>query len=109
MRSFEHECPGVLRVEGLWSETLAGAEKHGRRQGSELGHVHRECTVLNRRLFGKGDRARIAWNEIEERRLGNVVKELESLKKRRRRKDIERLPEGPCAPGRHRYTDLRGR
>jgi len=55
-----------------------------------------------RRLSGKDDGAQPLWNDIPDRRLGNFERELESLKKRRRKKDAAGAGcLSPAGPTRH--------
>lgn len=101
MCTSEQASPVVLRFQGLWPENLSGFEKHRKRGGGDLGHIDPALSPANRRLLGQADWAQSLWDDIEDMRLGNFVKELASLKKRRRKKDLERrLAEGPQDPWR---------
>ncbi len=93
--------PVVARFEGMWPHQLAGYEAHRTRRGGDMGHIDRERSHLNRRLIGAEDWAAKALSEIEAMRTANFAEELESLEKRKRRKDIKRrMVEGPKDPWR---------
>lgn len=94
--------PVVLRFEGLYPHHLAGYEAHRLRKGGDLGHVDRARTKLNGPpLIGPEDWAARALAEIREMTTENFAAELESLEKRKRKKDIERrIIEGPKQPWR---------
>lgn len=93
--------PVVLRMEGLFPADLRGYELHRRRKGGDLGHVDETRSNLNRRLIGGEDWAQRAIAEIEDMRVENFAKELEGLKKRRRKAELaRRVVEGPKDPWR---------
>lgn len=94
--------PVVLRFQGLYPHNLAGYEAHRLRKGGDLGHVDRARTELNGPpLIGREDWAATALAEIREMTAENFAAELESLEKRKRKKDIERrIVEGPKQPWR---------
>lgn len=91
----------VMRMQALWPKTLGRYEKHRLRLGGDLGHVDKDRSRLNRPLMGEEDWAARVLAEIEEMRLTNHANELEGLKKRRRKKELERrIAEGPRDPWR---------
>jgi len=91
----------VLRFEGLYPHHIAGYEAHRTRKGGDLGHVDETRSGLNKRLIGEEDWAAQALAEIREMTSENFAAELESLEKRKRRKDIQRrMVEGPKLPWR---------
>ncbi len=93
--------PVVLRMEGLFPADLAGYEQHRTRKGGDLGHVDETRSNLNRRLIGGEDWAQHALKEIEDMRVENFAKELEGLKKRRRKAELaKRVVEGSQDPWR---------
>ncbi|UTH49565.1 plasmid recombination protein [Loktanella salsilacus] len=100
--SFKIEYPVVLRFEGLYPHQLGGYEAHRLRKGGDLSHVDRNRTELNGPpLIGSEDWAATALAEIREMTTENFTAELESLEKRKRKKDIERrIVEGPKQPWR---------
>ena len=97
--------PIVMRMEGLWPGNLAGYESHRGRKGGDLGHVDPARSHMNRRLIGTENWAEMALAEIEEMRVQNFANELEGLKRRRRKAELEkRFAEGardPWAATRH--------
>ncbi|MBO6897260.1 MAG: plasmid recombination protein [Shimia sp.] len=101
IREADRRHPVVLRMEGLFPADLAGYERHRRRKGGDLGHVDETRSNLNRRLIGNEDWAQRALKEIEDMRVENFAKELEGLKKRRRKAElVKRVVEGPKEPWR---------
>ncbi len=101
IREADRRHPVVLRMEGLFPADLAGYERHRTRKGGDLGHVDETRSGLNRRLIGGEDWAQRALKEIEDMRVENFAKELEGLKKRRRKAELaKRGVEGPKDPWR---------
>ncbi len=101
IRKADKRHPVVLRMEGLFPADLAGYERHRTRKGGDLGHVDETRSNLNRRLIGGEDWAQRAIAEINEMRVENFAKELEGLKKRRRKAELaKRVVEGPKDPWR---------
>ncbi len=101
IREADRRHPVVLRMEGLFPADLAGYERHRRRKGGDLGHVDETRSNLNRRLIGGEDWAQRAIAEIDDMRVENFAKELEGLKKRRRKAElVKRVVEGPKNPWR---------
>ena len=100
--SIRTDYPVVLRFEGLYPHQLAGYESHRLRKGGDLSHIDRSRTKLNGPpLIGSEDWAARALAEIREMTAENFAAELESLEKRKRKKDVERrLVEGPKQPWR---------
>jgi hypothetical protein len=100
--SIRTDYPVVLRFEGLYPHQLAGYESHRLRKGGDLSHIDRSRTKLNGPpLIGSEDWAARALAEIREMTTENFAAELESLEKRKRKKDVERrLVEGPKQPWR---------
>ncbi|MGX9855067.1 plasmid recombination protein [Limimaricola variabilis] len=96
------DYPVVLRFEGLYPHSLARFEAHRLRKGGDLNHVDRSRTSLNGPpLIGSEDWTTQALAEIQDMAAKNFAAELDSLEKRKRRKDIERrLVEGPKQPWR---------
>lgn len=94
--------PVVLRFQGLYPHHLGGYEAHRLRKGGDLSHVDRARTELNGPpLIGREDWAATALAEIREMTTENFAAELESLEKRKRKKDIQRrIVEGPKQPWR---------
>ena len=101
IRKADKRHPVVLRMEGLFPADLAAYERHRTRKGGDLGHVDETRSNLNRRLIGGEDWAQRALKEIAEMRVENFAKELEGLKKRRRKAELaRRVVEGPKDPWR---------
>lgn len=97
----EQLCPVVMRMQGLWPRDIVGFERHRRRLGGDLGHVDPSRSGLNRRLLGTSNWAQEAWDEIGDMRAENHLQELEQLKKRRRKAELQRrLADGPRDPWR---------
>ena len=91
--------PVVVRAEGMFPGDLDGYEAHRKRVRGDDGHIVKALSRLNKRLIGDEDWAVTAQAEIEEMRLENFANELESLKRRKRKKDLQRrLAEGPRDP-----------
>ncbi|MCH2069644.1 MAG: plasmid recombination protein [Shimia sp.] len=101
IRKADKRHPVVLRMEGLFPADLGGYERHRTRKGGDLGHVDETRSNRNRRLIGGEDWAQRAIAEIESMRAENFAKELEGLKKRRRKAELaKRVVEGPKDPWR---------
>ncbi|PYE83940.1 plasmid recombination protein [Pseudoroseicyclus aestuarii] len=101
MEEAQKEHPVVMRMQGLWPETIKGYEKHRKREGGDTGHVDPSRSGLNKRLIGREDWAQFVRREIQRMRLANFDRELAQLRKRRRTAEIERrLVEGPKDPWR---------
>ncbi len=100
--SIKTDYPIVLRFEGLYPHQLGSNEAHRLRKGGDLNHIDRSRTKLNGPpLIGSEDWAARALAEIREMTTENFAAELESLEKRKRKKDVERRPvEGPKQPWR---------
>ena len=99
IRKADKRHPVVLRMEGLFPADLGGYERHRTRKGGDLGHVDETRSNRNRRLIGGEDWAQRAIAEIESMRAENFAKELEGLKKRRRKAELaKRVVEGPKDP-----------
>lgn len=101
IRKADRRHPVVLRMEGLFPADLAGYERHRTRKGGDLGHVDETRSDLNRRLIGGEDWVQRSIAEIDDMRVENFAKELEGLKKRRRKAELaKRVVEGPKDPWR---------
>ena len=101
IRKADRRHPVVLRIEGLFPADLAGYERHRTRKGGDLGHVDETRSGLNRRLIGGEDWVHRSIAEIDDMRVENFAKELEGLKKRRRKAELaKRVVEGPKDPWR---------
>jgi len=101
IRKADKRHPVVLRMEGLFPADLAGYERHRTRKGGDLGHVDETRSGLNRRLIGGEDWVQRYIAEIDDMRVENFAKELEGLKKRRRKAELaKRVVEGPKDPWR---------
>lgn len=96
--------PVVLRCEGIHPSDLARLNMHGLRRGGDLGQcdpVKMERQKKAKPLIGGDDWLAKTLSKIEQARVCNFADELEALKKRNRKKDIEqRLVEGPKDPWR---------
>lgn len=105
MKQKREKYPVVLRFEGLFPHQLRGYESHRLRKGGDLGHIDISKSKLNRRLLGDEDWADKALDEIDRMRQDNFLAELDALKARNRKKDIDRRmaegPRDPWRPGRH--------
>ncbi|MFY0310702.1 plasmid recombination protein [Leisingera sp. D0M16] len=89
----------VCRFQGLFPADLAGYEKHRTRNGGDLGHVDHTRSHLNRPVIGKADWAASTAAMIEDMKAENFADEIETLTRRRRKKQIkERMAEGPRDP-----------
>lgn len=89
----------VGRMEGLWPHQLAKVEMHRARRGGDLGHI--DLSRQNRILIGGENWVDETLARIEEVRYGNYNRELDALKKRKRKKDLmARMVEGPRDPWR---------
>ncbi|MFT6533002.1 MAG: hypothetical protein ACJASC_002560 [Limimaricola cinnabarinus] len=91
----------VCRFQGLFPADLAGYEKHRTRRGGDLGHVNSSRSHLNRNVIGEPDWAARTTALIEDMKAENFADEIETLTRRRRKKQIrERMAEGPRDPWR---------
>ena len=89
----------VMRMAGLRPENLIGYEFHRQRRGGDQSNIDPTRSHLNRRLIGAEDWASIALAEIREMQTENFANELASLKRRRRKTEMERrFAEGPRDP-----------
>lgn len=93
--------PVVCRFEGMHPSDLKRYEMHRKRLGGDIGHVDLKRSKLNTRLIGKEDWADRALDLLEARKAENFADELDSLKRRKRKKDMmRRIAEGPHDPWR---------
>lgn len=93
--------PIVLRFAGMHPGDLRGFEAHRKRKGGDLGHVDPTRSHQNRPLIGTADWAEEAFSLLEARKAENFADELESLARRKRKKDLlRRSAEGPHDPWR---------
>ncbi|KAF0674473.1 plasmid recombination protein [Profundibacterium mesophilum] len=91
----------VCRFQGLFPADLGGYEKHRTRNGGDLGHVNPSRSLLNRRVIGEANWAARTTAMIEDMKAENFADEIETLTRRRRKKQIkERMAEGPRDPWR---------
>lgn len=91
----------VCRFQGLFPADIAGYEKHRTRNGGDLGHVDPSRSHLNRPVIGQADWAARTIAMIEDMKAENFADEIETLTRRRRKKQIkERMAEGPRDPWR---------
>ena len=91
----------VCRFRGLFPKDIGGYEKHRTRNGGDLGHVDPSRSHLNRPVIGKADWAARTIALIEDIKAENFADEIETLTRRRRKKQIkERMAEGPRDPWR---------
>lgn len=91
----------VCRFQGLFPADLGGYEKHRTRNGGDLGHVNPSRSHLNRSVIGEADWAARTTAMIEDMKAENFADEIETLTRRRRKKQIkERMAEGPRDPWR---------
>lgn len=91
----------VCRFQGLFPADLAGYETHRTRNGGDLGHVDPSRSHLNRPVIGEADWAAQTTAMIEDMKAENFADEIETLTRRRRKKQIkERMAEGPRDPWR---------
>ena len=91
----------VCRFQGLFPKDIGGYEKHRTRNGGDLGHVDPTRSHLNRPVIGKADWAARTIALIEDMKAENFADEIETLTRRRRKKQIkERMAEGPRDPWR---------
>ncbi len=99
--SFEPAYPIVCRFEDLRPEQLPGYEAHRLRKGGELSHVDPARSHLNRPLLGEVGWVNRALDEIDEMKVANFESELDGLRRRRRKKELQaRILEGPRDPWR---------
>ena len=91
-----------MRMRGMYPSDLAGYEAHRLRKNGDLNHVDRDRSDPDRNLLiGDKDWARTTLDRIAEMTLENHVAEIESLKARGRKKDVQRrILEGPKQPWR---------
>lgn len=93
--------PVVCQFEGMHPSDLKRYEMHRKRLGGDIGHVDLKRSKLNMRLVGKEDWADRALDLLEARKAENFADELDSLKRRKRKKDMmRRIAEGPHDPWR---------
>ena len=92
----------VMRMRGMYPSDLAGYEAHRLRKNGDLNHVDRDRSDPEKNLLiGDNDWARTTLDRIAEMTLENHVAEIESLKARGRKKDVQRrILEGPKQPWR---------
>ncbi|UOA33316.1 hypothetical protein DSM110093_03141 [Sulfitobacter sp. DSM 110093] len=91
----------VLRMRGMFPKDLAGYEAHRLRKGGDLSHIDKSRSHLNQTFIGSETWAADASERIKEIRLQNFLDEVTALRKRKRKKDVERrLAEGPKDPWR---------
>lgn len=91
----------VCRFQGLFPKDIGGYETHRTRNGGDLGHVDPTRSHLNRPVIGKADWAARTIALIEDMKAENFADEIETLTRRRRKKQIkERMTEGPRDPWR---------
>jgi Plasmid recombination enzyme. len=105
MSSATKTYPVVMRMQGMRPRDLAGYEKHRMRIGGDLGQCEQSPKSPNRRLLGSETWAQDAWDEIQDMRHGNHLLELEQLRRRRRKTELQnalfRGPRDPWRPTRH--------
>ncbi len=93
--------PVVMRMRGMYPSDLGGYEAHRLRKGGDIGNVDKTRSHRNKRLIGPEDWADRTRARIAEMALENHVAEVESLKARKRKKDMQRrILEGPKQPWR---------
>lgn len=91
----------VLRMQGMFPCNLRRFEKHQSREQGDFEHVDRSRSHLNKRLIGNADWAQKALDRIQFIRLENHRAELDSLRRRKRKKELaSRQMEGPKDPWR---------
>jgi hypothetical protein len=93
--------PVVCRLEGMHPSDIKRYEFHRQRLGGDIGHVQTRQSRPNKLLIGKEDWADRALDLLDARKAENFADELESLKRRKRKKDMmRRIVEGPHDPWR---------
>ncbi|SFH52871.1 hypothetical protein SAMN04488020_12024 [Palleronia marisminoris] len=93
--------PIVMRMAGMVLSDLRGYEMHGLRKGGDLSHADPSPSKRNKRFIGEENWVELARERVTEMALENHVAEIESLKARNRKKDLQRrLLEGPKDPWR---------
>ncbi|TKZ15472.1 hypothetical protein FAP39_17060 [Shimia litoralis] len=91
--------PIVLRFAELRPEDLAKFVMHMKRAGGDLSHVDRTRADQNERLIGEDDWVETALAEIDYMRHANFTEELQALKVRKRRKEMDaRILQGLVDP-----------
>lgn len=91
----------VMRMQGMFPTSIGGYEGHRTRKGGDVGHVDKDRSHLNRRLIGSENWAAEVLSELDEMKTDNFTRELEQLKKRRRKTELKlRAVEGPKDPWR---------
>lgn len=95
------EYPIILRMQGLRPDNMGGFEKHRPRQGGDLGHVNETRSKLSERVICEESWRQLCHHAIREMRLANHFMELDTLKKRRRKTELQRrMAEGARDPWR---------
>ncbi len=88
----------VMRMCGMYPSDLHGYEAHRLRKGGDISNMDHSRSHLNKRLIGAEDWAERTRERINEMALENHVAEVESLRARNRKKDMQRRSlEGPKA------------
>ena len=91
----------VGRMQGFRPENIHRYEMHRLRHGGDLGHCNPARSDLNRVLIGDDAWAAATLARIDDIRLGNHNRRLESLERRKRKKDLlAAVVEGPTDPWR---------
>ncbi|NVJ64753.1 MAG: Pre (Mob) type recombination enzyme, partial [Flavobacteriaceae bacterium] len=97
--------PVVLRMRGMYPRDLAAYERHRERVCGDNGHCDPKRKDDNRQLLGSNTWAQDTWDKIQDVRHANHERDLNQLRKRRRKKDLElaifRGPRDPWRPTRH--------
>lgn len=79
----------VLRFAELFPSALGGFEMHAKRKGGDRDHVDEERSGRNLLLIGKPTWKQDLLETIALARAQNLAEELEAMKRRKRRKEIE--------------------